>query len=183
MDEHDDWDETEREALRAMAQAPPPPEVLERVLEELGRSGHLRQRRLAAWTLSAAASVALFVGGLLVGERRASPAGDPRPLYMLLLYDVAVTTPQEEAARVSEYGAWARRLHAAGHLKAGEKLKDEAFVLGPPVGAAEDGRLGGYFLVAAADLEQALAIARDCPHVRHGGRVVVRPLDLRATGA
>jgi hypothetical protein len=176
-DEHDDWDETEREALRSMAQALPPPEVLERVLDELGRSGRLRSRRLAARTLAAAASLVLFAGGFAVGQRRATPAGDPRPRYLLLLYDATASTPQEEAARVSEYGAWARRLGAAGHLKAGEKLKDEAVVLGPSAPEAEDGRLGGYFILAAASLEQALEIARDCPHLRHGGRVVVRAVD------
>jgi len=62
-------------------------------------------------------------------------------------------------------------------LKGGEKLKDQVVVLGPPFPAAEQGRLGGYFLVTAASLEQALEIARDCPHLRYGGRVVVRPVD------
>jgi len=177
VDEHDDWDESERQALRTMAEAPPPPAVLERVLDELGRSGRLCKRRMAGWTLSAAASLVLFAGGFTVGQRRPTPAGDARPRYLLLLYDATASTPQEEAARVSEYGAWARRLGAAGHLKAGEKLKDEAFVLGPAAREAEHGRLGGYFLVAAASLDEALAIARDCPHLRHGGRVVLRPID------
>jgi hypothetical protein len=176
VDEYDDWDEAEREALRSMAQAPPPPEILERVLEQLGRS-RPRRRRVATWSLSAAASVALFACGVLVGERRATPVPDPRPLYLLLLYDVTTLAPQEEAARISEYGAWAGRVRASGHLKAGEKLKDEAVVLGPRFQAAEEGRLGGYFLIAATGLDQALEIARDCPHVRHGGRVVVRPVD------
>jgi hypothetical protein len=177
VDEQDDWDPAEREALGALAHAKPPGEVEARVVAELRRSGMLARRGPARWALAAAASIVFFVGGVFVGGRRAAPAVDPRPLYLLLLYDVTATTPQEEAARVSEYSAWARRVSAGGHLKGGQKLEDDAVVLGPPFGAAEEGTLGGYFVIAAESRERALEIARGCPHLRHGGRVVVRPVD------
>jgi hypothetical protein len=35
----------------------------------------------------------------------------------------------------------------------------------------------GFFMVRAASREDALAIASGCPHLRHGGTVVVRAID------
>ena len=175
-DEQDDWHEAERKQLQALAHAQPPRELLERVVRELRRGGAFGRRGVARWSLAAAASLVLFLAGWSLGGRRSTPAPDPRPLYLLLLYDVTPTPPQEEAARVSEYGVWARRI-GAGSLKGAEKLKDESVVLGPAFAGPEEGTLGGFFVIAAETREQALEIARGCPHLRHGGRVVVRPID------
>lgn len=177
VDEQDDWDAAEREQLRALAHEQPPRELQERVVRELRRGGAFGRRGAAVWTLATAASLVFFLAGWSLGGRRSAPAPDPRPLYMLLLYDVTPTPPQEEAARVSEYGAWARRVGAGGNLKGAEKLKDEAVVLGPAFAGPEEGTLGGFFVIAAETREQALEIARECPHLRYGGRVVVRPID------
>ena len=35
----------------------------------------------------------------------------------------------------------------------------------------------GYFVIRARDLDEAIAIAKDCPQLRHGGCVVLRPID------
>jgi hypothetical protein len=40
-----------------------------------------------------------------------------------------------------------------------------------------EARLAGYFLIRAADRRTALEIARSCPHVRYGGRIVVREIE------
>jgi hypothetical protein len=37
--------------------------------------------------------------------------------------------------------------------------------------------LAGYFLIRAVDRRTALEIARSCPHVRYGGRIVVREIE------
>jgi hypothetical protein len=34
--------------------------------------------------------------------------------------------------------------------------------------------VAGYFVFEAKNLEDAVAIARSCPHVKHGGRITVR---------
>jgi hypothetical protein len=47
-----------------------------------------------------------------------------------------------------------------------------------PAGTAGDApRVSGFFLIRAGSLDEAEAIARDCPHLRHGGRVLVRDVD------
>jgi hypothetical protein len=35
----------------------------------------------------------------------------------------------------------------------------------------------GFFLVRAATAEEAEAIARGCPHLRHGGTISLREID------
>jgi hypothetical protein len=37
-------------------------------------------------------------------------------------------------------------------------------------------RLAGYFVVQAEDRRAAAEIARTCPHVRYGGRIVIREI-------
>ncbi len=37
--------------------------------------------------------------------------------------------------------------------------------------------LGGWFIVGARDEEQAIEIARSCPHLAHGGTISVREID------
>jgi hypothetical protein len=76
---------------------------------------------------------------------------------------------------VTEYKAWARREAGAGRLIEGEKLEPQALVLGAPAdGQAGSRAVAGFFVIAARDDAEALAIARGCPHLAHGGRVVVR---------
>ena len=106
---------------------------------------------------------------------------------MLLLHDegLALNSPEEQEAAVAEYVAWAGELAAAGHLVAGDELAPEGNLLeganNPtvhPISAASD-RIGGYFIIAAADYEEALSLAKGCPQLRYGGTVEVRPIIQR----
>jgi hypothetical protein len=53
---------------------------------------------------------------------------------------------------------------------------------GAPVGPLADrvarSRVGlsGYFVIEAANWEEAVALARTCPHLRYGGRIALRPV-------
>lgn len=170
------------EGLAGLArEAPPPSGVEERVVAALHRQGLLRRPRRWRVPLAAAASLALFAGGVQVGRSApraatSAPSVAARPQFLLLLYrgaDAARLPDSEEAARVREYSAWARSLHQAGALVAGEKLEDETRSIG---GAAPSEPVQGYFLIAADDLASAERTARACPHVAHGGVVVVRPI-------
>jgi hypothetical protein len=44
----------------------------------------------------------------------------------------------------------------------------------PAVPAGDVAR--GFFIIVADDEQAALAIAETCPHLKYGGRVVVRPI-------
>ena len=183
MDDRDEPTADEARMFRALGDGPAPPAALEdETVERLAREGLLgrpRWKRLGP-ALAAAAAVALFAAGLIVGERRGgAPAADGGlQRYVLLLYDApdeAAMTPADMERRVSEYRDWARDVRRRGGRIEGEKLEDEAVRLGPAEPAA--GRpLGGYFVVSAADEAAALAVARSCPHLKHGGAIEVRAI-------
>ena|SRR5215471_14296059 len=183
MDDRDELTADEARALRALGDGPAPPAGLEdETVARLAREGLLgrpRRNRFGA-ALAAAAAVALFAAGLVVGERR---GGAPAPdaglkRYVLFLYDApdeAAMTPADMEKRVSEYRDWAREVRRNGGRIEGEKLEAETLRLGPPEPAS--GRpLGGYFVVSAADDAAALAVAKSCPHLKHGGTIEVRAI-------
>lgn len=111
--------------------------------------------------------------------------------FMLLLYDdpssYADLTPEAMQRVVQEYGAWAGKMQAEGRLVEGSKLTDEGgkrlttrgesidVTDGPYAESKEV--LGGYFVVKAQSYDEAVALARECPHAKYGCRIDVRRVD------
>ena len=115
------------------------------------------------------------------------------PQYLFLLYDDetrwAAPTDEEIAAEMARHGAFAEAVAAAdgAELLAGNALQStqtattvrrdapdgEPLVTDGPFAATKEA-LGGYYLIGARDLDQALELARRCP-VSRGG-VEVRPI-------
>lgn len=187
MSERDELTPEEKRALGALAAGPePPPGLEEAVVARLHADGLIgRPRRAAvAWAIAAAAGLALFALGVAVGARRepagSSPAGPALGRYVLLLYDAPderTLSPAEMSERVSEYRNWAIGLRQAGSDITGEKLAAEGLDLGAAQAAPGPLPLGGYFVFSAKDPAAALEVARSCPHVRHGGRAALRPIE------
>lgn len=195
-EDQDDLTPAERSALGSLPRVEAPPPWLEdRVVHELKARGFIRSaataRRYAIIAGALAASLAFLALGLALGSRWNRAASPPSPSghrFVLFLYesgDYEAPAPAEAAGRVEEYRSWARALRDRGALIAGEKLKEGGMVLagaaptasesaGP---AEEEGVLAGYFVVSARDADQALAIARSCPHLKHRGRIEVREID------
>jgi hypothetical protein len=116
--------------------------------------------------------------------------------YMLLLYDTpnafAQVSPEDMQKVIQEYSAWAGKLGQEGKLLGGEKLTDE----GGRVLRLEGGKpkvtdgpysetkevIGGYFVVQAKSYEDAVEIARSCPHARYGPKIEVRQVDQLGQG-
>lgn len=170
------------------AEAAPPPDLEDRVVRALDRQGLLRagrkQGRLALLAVAIAAVLAAFAAGIAIG-RRPPPAAraDSSPRFVLFLEplpDELRGETSRESERIAEYRVWAGRLRSAGRTVAGEKLRPGSRVVGPAAGSPEHrppDALGGFFVISAKDIEEAAEIARDSPHVRHGGRIVVRAID------
>jgi hypothetical protein len=197
MNEADDLTPEEKRALEGLASGPEPPPALEdAVVSRLAERGLIAgqtpkrpgRRPLVAWALAAAAGVALFAAGLAVGQRKSAPApaaaGTAAPAaaarYILLLYDAPdepALSEKEMAARVSEYGQWAIGLRRQGSDITGEKLAEGRLDLGAADAAPGPEPLGGYFVFSASDRDAALAIARSCPHLKHGGRAELRAIE------
>ncbi len=87
-------------------------------------------------------------------------------------------SPEEGQRTLQQYMDWTTRMRAAGRLQASNKLKDgEGRVLsgGGSQVAVKDGPysetkevVGGYWLVEAADFDEAVQLAKDSPHLRFG---------------
>jgi len=98
--------------------------------------------------------------------------------FILLLHEnpaaFAEVSPAEMQAIVAKYVAWSQRLAAEGRLAGGHKLEDgTGRVLragtvtdGPYTEAKEV--IGGLFVIHAAGYDDALAVARTCPHAEFG---------------
>lgn len=113
------------------------------------------------------------------------------PDFVLLLHrpvGAPPAFPPEQAAAVTrEYIGWGDRLRAEGRLKAGEKLTlDAGRVLRAAGGrvmttdgpfAESKELLGGFFLIAAEDYNEACRLAESCPHFKYGGSIEVRQID------
>jgi len=82
-----------------------------------------------------------------------------------------------EAQLVREYGQWAAALRGERRLLAAEKLADDGgrWVRGADSATA----VSGFFVIVAADYDDAVRIARASPHVAYGGTIEVRAVDQR----
>jgi hypothetical protein len=95
----------------------------------------------------------------------------PGPRFALLLYGGETA---ESPDRRREYAAWARTLSRQGVDIDGEELGPRRVELPSPGSDISDPR--GFFIVSAATLEAARDVAASCPHLSHGGRIVIRPI-------
>ncbi|MEO8432469.1 MAG: YciI family protein [Acidobacteriota bacterium] len=180
-----EWTKEERALLDGLPrEMVPPSEVEGRIVAALAARGAFGGSRKVLpgpwlWLLAAAAAAALFAAGLSVGRGEAkTPARIAGPRFILFLFDEG---ERGGGNRVAEYKAWATRIRA-GRYVTGQKLKPGGRWLTASAGSAESDKsesesLGGYFVIEAADLAGALEVARTCPHLRHGGRILVRAVD------
>lgn len=179
-----------------------PRELERRVVAALGAAGLLRHRprggRFSRWGLAAAAIVGLVVG-VGAGSSLRVPPLSPMPapmspmtpastgqLWLLLLYeDAGYDTPAaaDLPARVAEYSAWAGSLAERGALESAGELAPGGRLLSPRAGgpgaqtrspASEAGEVTGFFLLRAGSEGEAQALAEECPHLKHGGRIALR---------
>ena len=110
--------------------------------------------------------------------------------YMLLIYDAekdwARVSDAERANVLAEYGTFTEGIVKSGHFKAGDALQPTSTATtvrvrdgktmttdGPFAETKE--QLGGYYLIEAKDLDDAVAIAARIPSARNGS-IEVRPV-------
>ena len=93
-------------------------------------------------------------------------------------------SPEEIQKVMSQWKGWYDRLSQEGKLKAGQPLEREGKVVSGTRGrVVADGpfaeskeAIGGYFLLQVDSLDEAIAIAKECPGLEHGAIVEVRPI-------
>ena len=110
--------------------------------------------------------------------------------YLLLIYsneaEIAAKTPAALGSMMAEYTEFTKGIIQAGQFKAGDRLKPTssastvrvrngqvAITDGPFAETRE--QLGGYYLVDAKNLDEAIGIAARIPGAKHGS-IEVRPV-------
>ena len=183
-------EDRDRQLLQLRRDESPPPGLRARVQRTLRSRGLLARPPVAglgALLAAGLAGVLLFAAGLQVGRRSPESGTAAGPRFALLLYQTAGfdrTTP--ESTLVVEYRDWARGLDG-NRLIMGEKLGDDEQLLVPgkegllsgpaPAAPGPGSALAGLFIIRAGGWEEALAIARTCPHLKHGGVVAVKRVE------
>ncbi|MGH7951183.1 MAG: YciI family protein [Limisphaerales bacterium] len=92
-------------------------------------------------------------------------------------------SPEEMQKISDQWMAWFKRLTDQGKAIAGNPLEPTGTIVSGKNGHAVDGpfaeskeAIGGYFLLAVSDLEEAVAIAQECPGLPFGAKIEVRPV-------
>ena len=144
--------------------------------------------RFPGWAavLGGIAAIAIaFFAGFRVGEPPQARK-DVLPRFALLLYEGKSFDRGRPGEHLREYSQWARSLAKRGIPVEGDELSTDFKVLRASGGSIRveapppaDEVLAGYFVIGASDLGRALEIARECPHLKYGGRVEVRPIPGR----
>ena len=92
--------------------------------------------------------------------------------------------PEQMQQVTDQWMAWFNRLKDQGRVLAGNPLEPEGRVVsGKNVRVVSDGpfaeskeTIGGYFLLRVATMDEAVAIAQECPGLPYGIRMEVRPV-------
>src|SRR2546430_7554967 len=110
--------------------------------------------------------------------------------YMLLFRgtDLRKGLSAEELQKVTDdWMAWFKRLTEQGKALAGQPLEREGKIVSGKDRIVSDGpfaeskeAIGGYFLFDVATIDEAGAIAKECPGLPYGGRVGIRPVAGRS---
>jgi len=110
--------------------------------------------------------------------------------YLLLIYGNETywdkLSEKEREKIMEEYGAFTQSIAGSGHLRGGNELaatskattvrvRDGKRLITDGPFAETKEQLGGYYLVEAKDLDEALALAARIPSVRWGA-IEVRPI-------
>lgn len=91
---------------------------------------------------------------------------------------------QDMQIAMGNFTEWVSNLALQGKLKIGQPLAHEGkYITGSKERTVSDGpfaeskeAVGGYLLLEVADMDEAVAIGRECPLLDWGGQVEVRPI-------
>ena len=96
--------------------------------------------------------------------------------------------PEDQAAaRMQAWAKYAEGLAAANKVRGGERLRPIAsattlrmhdgkrLISDGPFAETKE-QLGGYFVIEAANLDEAVELASEMPHLGDGGSVEIRPI-------
>jgi hypothetical protein len=125
---------------------------------------------------------------LSTGERLRRSSQMSQFVYLYRMADAArqeaMGTPERAQQSMQRWIAWMKELDREGHLKdRGQPLERTGKVVRGQQKTVTDGPypeakdvVGGFTLVEAQDIDQAVELSRGCPILEGGGSVEVRPV-------
>jgi len=115
--------------------------------------------------------------------------------FMLILHNAPGVlrnlSPEEMQQKIEKYQSWINKIRSSGRYVSSEKLGEE----GGKLLSRQGGRVnvvdgpysetkevvGGYFVLRAANYEEAIELTRDCPFLEDG-RIELRQTDPMGCG-
>jgi hypothetical protein len=96
----------------------------------------------------------------------------------------AMGTPERAQQNMQRWMAWMKELDAKGHLKdRGQPLEQTGRIVRGQQKTVTDGPfaetkdvIGGFSVVEAKDIDEAVSLSQGCPILQGGGAVEVRPV-------
>lgn len=92
-------------------------------------------------------------------------------------------SPEQMQQIADNWMAWFNRLKGEGKCAGGNPLEHEGKIVSGKARVVSDGpfaeskeTIGGYFLLTVPSMDEAVAIAQQCPGLPYGIRVEVRPV-------
>ena len=117
------------------------------------------------------------------------PTAGAAEAYLLIVRDApaelyAAMSAEQRKRSMDDWNAWVDRIAARSRVLAANPLERTGRVVGGARGErVTDGPfaeakefVGGFFLIGGVDLDGATALAQECPSLRHGMTIEVRPI-------
>lgn len=109
--------------------------------------------------------------------------------YLLLLHEQTENmknlSPSEMEELISSHMDWANQLAEQGHLISGDGLQETGVKITGKESIVSDSMyleakemIGGYYLIQAVNLDEAIEISKQCPCHHWGGTTEIRPIAI-----
>lgn len=164
----------------------PPEELLNQTIQQLKSEKLITSKSITMKTyLKWAASVVAIVLTFYIGRFTAGGVNiDPNQGYMLILHEDEQFQPGDPNQMFKEYGAWMMNTFAKGVMIDGQELSNETtFIDRNKEVVYRDGKsepkVTGYFILEASSMEEAIAIAKENPHIKYGGSIELKKYMVR----
>jgi hypothetical protein len=169
----------------------PPDSLEERTVATLRGAGLLQSRSrsgltLASWVLAASIGAIAFVGGSVISKGRVSSA-PVDSTFALTLTGGQIDDSATNVSRAAEYDAWAIATGATplvrsrdGHAIGGQgSSMVSPAIVNPDTVIVDEvtmnaGVVAKTYFIKAPSRDSAEKIAKNCPHLKYGGRVFVQ---------
>lgn len=97
-------------------------------------------------------------------------------------------SPAEMQQIIQEYMLWGKSMAEQGKMAGGHQLdgkavtvvknNDQVLTDGPLTESKEV--IGGYYILATADMDEAIELSKTCPHLKFGGKIDIREMVIHS---